>query len=177
MGAAYGKKYEIAQILLENGANANFKNELGQTSLHILSRGVSQGIYKGEEYKEIFDLLLKHGADINTQQNSGSTPLHSLTHWTRKPLETAFFEELLKAGANPNIQGYDGQTVLTKFLLDNLPSRYPLNKKIIKLLLDYGANPNIKNNNGKSAIDIAREQKLDDIVELLKNYKQKLPAQ
>jgi ankyrin repeat protein len=43
--------------------------------------------------------------------------------------------------------------------------------EVIKLLLDRGADVTVRDENGKTPIDIAKERKLIDIVEMLENHK------
>ncbi len=45
------------------------------------------------------------------------------------------------------------------------------NAKIIKLLLERGADLTIKDENGKIPIEIAKERKLTDIIEILEDHK------
>jgi ankyrin repeat protein len=43
--------------------------------------------------------------------------------------------------------------------------------KIIKLLLERGADAEMKDENGKTALDIAKERKLFDVVKIFEDYK------
>ena len=61
--ATEGNYYQLKQ-LLENGANANAKNENGYTALMNAA---------GMGNLEICQLLIKYGADINTKNNTGYT--------------------------------------------------------------------------------------------------------
>jgi len=63
-------KVEIARVLVEAGANVNFKNNEGSTALH------SAAFFC---YPEIVELLLDNGADKSIRNNSGSTALESVT--------------------------------------------------------------------------------------------------
>jgi hypothetical protein len=56
-----------ARILLENGANPNQKDAVGNTALHLAA--CTNNI-------EVITLLLTAGTDINSLDNSGRTPLH-----------------------------------------------------------------------------------------------------
>ena len=64
--AAYDHK-EIVELLIEEGANLNTKDEDGVTPLHDAVGSLSQ--------KEIIELLITNGADINAKTKRGSTPL------------------------------------------------------------------------------------------------------
>ena len=52
--------------MLEHGADANRRNDRGQTAL-------GGAAFKG--YEEIIDALLEHGADIDAGNGGGMTPL------------------------------------------------------------------------------------------------------
>ncbi|MBN8828087.1 MAG: ankyrin repeat domain-containing protein [Sphingobacteriia bacterium] len=61
--------FDLTETYLELGANPNFKNENGNTPLHI---AVDKGNYN------IVKLLLKYKAHINVKNDKGETPLHLL---------------------------------------------------------------------------------------------------
>jgi ankyrin repeat protein len=74
-------------MLLENGADANRRNDRGQTPLG----GVA---FKG--YEEIVALLLEHGADIDADNGGGMTPLMFAAMFGR----TKVVEQLQTHGAS-----------------------------------------------------------------------------
>jgi ankyrin repeat protein len=67
---------DVVKLLLDSGADANAKTDLGLTPLHFAT-----------EHKELAVLLLKRGADVNTKENSGVTPLHCAAIGRRKTQE------------------------------------------------------------------------------------------
>ena len=105
---------ERVDRLLEQGFDANIKNWLNQTPLHIAS---SKG------YLEIVNLLLKAGANINVQTEIGNTPLH-LASW-QGCLESVEF--LLEAGADTEIRNDKNEK----------PKDRAVNGVILKLFEDY----------------------------------------
>ncbi|NOY69111.1 MAG: DUF4124 domain-containing protein [Deltaproteobacteria bacterium] len=115
--AAWGHE-EISQILIENGANVNFRHaEYGITPLHqaVLKRSINT-----------IKLLLKYGANVNAQtsDSSGSvcikavrrtTPLHWALVYMGEPTSSCYPEcaeivkILIENGADPlikNLYGY-----------------------------------------------------------------------
>ena len=89
LNAALAKgELEIAEILLQNGANVNAVDLSGKSSLQ---RATEAG------HSTIVDLLLKHKADVNLQESKECwTPLH-VTAWTGK---LNICQLLLKHGAD-----------------------------------------------------------------------------
>lgn len=181
------------QLLLQNGANPNIRNNKGDTPLHQSS--INRTTDKCR-------LLLDYGANPNIQNNDGSTILHLVVH---NPLLYAEMNKALKAsrldfvrlligsGSNLDIQDNDGQTVLhlavckseieiIRLLLSskincniqNNRGESALylatkngNNEIAELLLSHGCNPNIKNNNGETVLQLAITNLNEEIVHLL----------
>lgn len=64
MGVCFKGYYDLAKLLVENGANVNVKNSMGGTAL----------IYAATFNKlEIAQLLLENGADKSVKDNRGGT--------------------------------------------------------------------------------------------------------
>ena len=72
---------EVAQVLLDhgansNGANPNAEDNQGETSLHrLLNRN-----YFREDHLDTVQLLLEHGANPNAKDKDGITPSHLTFH-------------------------------------------------------------------------------------------------
>ena len=90
---------DVAQLLLERGANPNLQDEGGFTPLH---GATSWG------HTAIAQLLLDRGANPNLQNKYGETPLQAAA----AEGHTAIARLLLERGANPNLQDEDGETPL-----------------------------------------------------------------
>ena len=103
--AALIGRVEIAQVLLDHGANVKLGTDGPETALHIVSRGE----YDSEEHGVgIARLLLEHGVDVNAQDKYLNTALH-LTAFNGKQDLTRL---LLSHGANPNAEREQGRTPL-----------------------------------------------------------------
>jgi ankyrin repeat protein len=85
---------DIAQLLLDHGANPDGQNEDGKTSLHFASQ---------YGHVTVAQLLLARGANVNAQAMNLQTPLHRAGS-----VEVA--KVLLEHGADLHIRGEGGQT-------------------------------------------------------------------
>jgi ankyrin repeat protein len=63
--------------VLEQGANVDMKDELGNTALHMAAAAGHTPIVKK---------LLENNANVNIQNNQGNTPLHQAT-WRNHPVQ------------------------------------------------------------------------------------------
>lgn len=124
----------VCQLLLQNGADPNFKNYNGDTYLMDLIKGPSpfNNLYSKITIEDqcrltakllpLAKLLLEKGADPNLQDNTGSTPflilIKSLLFLTdiflKEIAENVWIpliKLLLEAGADPTIPNSEGQTI------------------------------------------------------------------
>lgn len=56
---------DFAKILIDNGADINYKNRYDETALLVAAR---------EKHIEMCELLVENGADINVTDKEGNTP-------------------------------------------------------------------------------------------------------
>lgn len=99
--AAAECREEMARVLIERGANVNFKEESGgQSPLFISSHAGCEAVV---------EQLLQAGAEPNVVRFDGSTPLMTAAAIGYKSI----VESLLDAGANPNLSDTTGMTVLS----------------------------------------------------------------
>lgn len=96
----YGHK-EVAELLLNKGANINAVERRRRTPLHAAVRYNS--------HKELVELLLEKGANVNAVDNLDMTPLHFALKYDQEELVGL----LLKKGANVNAVDKKGRTPLS----------------------------------------------------------------
>ncbi len=112
--------------------------------------------------------LLDRGAAMEFRNaKTGITPLHMTTIWDYGEM-TAFREELLQAGANPNVPNAKGETPVMRALWHQPTT--PL-----KQLLEYGGDPYLKDKQGLNAIDRARRDGKTETAEFLEAYVRETP--
>lgn len=74
---------------------------------------------------------------------------------------------LLDKGANPNYQEPSGATAMM-YIAGNEKLDVAKRTEILKMFLAKGADKKLKDKKGRTALDIAKEYKLTDAVEILK---------
>merc|ERR1712038_73343 len=99
VAAANGHK-DIVQILLDNGANIDYQDNLGRTALMLAA---------GNGHKDIVQILLDNGANINQQNNYGETALTRAALNGKKDV----VQFLLDRGANTRLKTKYGDTACT----------------------------------------------------------------
>lgn len=177
--AAWEGQTEIAEILLEHGANVDAIETGGTTPL-------MQAITRG--WDDMVDLLLEAGADptvLNTyQQDALQGAIHAdRPDWVERlveagaklapnayghtPLMTAAagssldcIDYFVDQGADVNAKSQHGGTALTTAAITNQP-------KAVRALLENGADPSIADGNG-TAMEVAEKYGYLEIVEILK---------
>jgi len=95
--AAFLGKTEAAKILIDAGADLNYKNIDGSTALHTAA-----AFGKTEAAK----ILIDAGADLNCQNNAGATALHTAAFFCHVEI----VEALLEKGADKTLKNKAGQT-------------------------------------------------------------------
>src|SRR5271166_5816256 len=128
---------DVLQMLLENGANPNLRDNYGDTAL-IWASSYSNTDSNIETVK----ILLENGANPNLQCNNGYTALMIASSYSNTDSNIETVKILLENGANPNLQNNNGFTALS--LLPQVKDT-----KLIKEFVRYGADPKYLKNNNK----------------------------
>ncbi len=152
--AAAAFKHEIAQALIDRGADCSAKNRRGAEPLHYAA---DANIWNPASQAATIDCLIRAGADPNAADKNGARPLHRAVR-TRC---AAAVEALLAGGAEPRGRNKSGSTPLhlaaqnTGRGSSGTPLAIEQQRQIIGLLLRAGASPDDKDENGKAVRDAA----------------------
>lgn len=173
----------IAGLLIEAGADANVRDEQGETPLHAAVRR--------QKDDALIAQLVAGGADVSARDALGNTPLHTAAWWgkastvrtllrlgapvnarnTRSdtPLCVALQSEaaypgcdytlarvraMLEGGADVHAANELGRTALHEACEGYLQA-YHQGAELVRILLDAGANPNAQDAEGNSALHLA----------------------
>jgi hypothetical protein len=103
--AAAGFRFEMAQFLMDHGANPAVKNRRGAEPLHYAA---DSNIWNPAAQVATIECLVRAGANPNSPDKSGVTPIHRAVR-TRC---AAAVQALLLAGAKPELANKNGSTPL-----------------------------------------------------------------
>lgn len=187
--AAANNNYEIALLLLENGANANQETKVPPLNSTSIAFPCQEG------YLEMVKLLVDHGADVNLQGFRNFTPIRVAAQ--NGHLEIVKY--LAEHGADIDFKAMDGATPLehaaskghleiVTFLVEtganvnNIDAEgdFPLGEAakkgytaIIEVLINAGADLQIKDSSNRTAVEMAEAEGQTEAASLLKKHLQK----
>ncbi len=169
---------EIAQILVDAGADLNCKDEYGWQPVHHAA---------GKDYTGMLQILVKAGAIVNCKDGQGWQPIH----YAARDGHTGIVEILVKAGSDVNCNNdngvqpihhaaYYGHTAVIELLLqagasinakDSCKKQTPLiraairgHTQTVQLLLSKGADVEMQDSTGRRALHCAAEMRRVGIV-------------
>lgn len=149
-GAISNEHIEVAEYLLNAGANVAATSQLGWSSLYIATRNLDLAS---------MNLLINQGANPNQRTNSRASTAHVAA-------ENNFIgglELLIEAGSKVTHKDQDGYTPLHLAAQQNAAEAIPL-------LVNAGANPSERDKQGYSPLHYAAELgNIEAVVELLKH--------
>jgi ankyrin repeat protein len=153
------KDYEnVVSILISRGADVNFKGKDGKTPL----------MWAAGNSLENTKILLENGADVKAKADDGMNAfLQSTFGILSKKVSTDVMDLLLENGADINsaLTGKDasGWTALLFASING-------NIQLAEYLILKGANVNHTSNEGSTALSLARQEKYEALVSLLKGH-------
>ncbi|AGA67448.1 ankyrin repeat-containing protein [Brachyspira pilosicoli P43/6/78] len=121
--------FEIANFLIEQGADVNIKNKREYTPFIYL--GMGEGNFNNKSFQEyrikLAEVLLEKGADINAKDYNGYTSLMWACASSGSRFAEPYVKFLVEKGADINIEDNHGDTALD--IAENLKLR-----KIVSIL-------------------------------------------
>jgi ankyrin repeat protein len=153
------KDYEnVVSILISRGADVNFKGKDGRTPL----------MWAAGNSLETSKILLDNGADIKAKGDDGMNAfIQSAFGILSKKVDTKVMDLLIENGADVNsaLSGKDaaGWTALLFASVNG-------NIELADYLISQGANVNHTSNEGSTALSLARQEKYETLVSLLKEH-------
>jgi ankyrin repeat protein len=126
------RNQEVAQMLLERGADPNARYNDGRDTLYMALKGGHTGLVQ---------LLLKYGANPHTRGGDGETLLHVSSRMGDRKVA----QGLLELGADINSRDNEGRTPLQVALQKDENGywerlRQKGKEEVVQLLLEHGTN-------------------------------------
>ncbi|MFO7955892.1 MAG: ankyrin repeat domain-containing protein [Candidatus Brocadiia bacterium] len=186
LAAAERSDPEMVRLLIEHGADLHHVDAGGRTALHRVAGARDAD---PRQQVEILELLIARGLDPTAREEHGDLPLHGAAYAGNATV----VEFLLQRGVPVNATNYSGFTPLhhaaaygdveaVKVLIDagaafNAPTPWgatPLHRAAsmgrsdsARALLEAGADPTLMDNHGRAPIDMARERKYEELVQMM----------
>lgn len=145
-----GTRTSIASLLLQNGADVNATDSVGNTPIILAAAG---------NHTALVQLLLDNGANVNAKDKHNKAALGVAAYYGYcDPMEL-----LIAHNCDVNAQDEWGWSALMR-----AADRGHL--EAVKLLLAHNADVNAKSNEGNTALAWATDSGHDDVVALLKSH-------
>ena len=155
MMALMRKRFDVADFLIDHGADVNHKRPAQHTSDR--TRGQTPLWWAANHgHMALAKKLIDKGADVNTPDHHGGTPL--TTSASSGHLDMVKF--LVAEGANVHAQIYDGRKAFNLAVTNG-------RKRVAEYLLMVGNEPNETGSSGYTPLMIAAENNFMDLAKLL----------
>ena len=156
--ASKGRETTVT-LLLSKGARVNQTDRGGDSPLHCAAAYGNEAISA---------LLLSKGADINQANDNGTSPLHACSNRWVAAGHDAVVALLLSNGSKINNADNYGNTPLHEAAAHGEDA-------VVAMLLSNGADVEKVNNKGQKPIDVAKNQKIKDMLIAHMKMKQEQP--
>src|SRR6266849_5332770 len=145
--ATEGAHVDVAQMLIERGADLSAQNKYGNTPLHLaLQHG----------HVDVAQMLIERGADLSAQNGIGNTPLHLALQYGHVDVA----QMLIERGADVSAQNGNGNTPL------HLALQYG-HMEVAQMLIERGADVSAQNGNGNTPLHRASQGGHMDVAQML----------
>ncbi|KAG7214426.1 hypothetical protein INR49_006383 [Caranx melampygus] len=158
MGAVSVANYDLAKLLLDRGARANFSKDNWTVLMASCTAPASE-----DKVARCVELLLSRNADVHMTDRSQMTCLMLAA----REGYSKVINLLLSRGANINAQDVNGYTALS------IAAQCGREEAVLKLL-QLGADKTIRTKSGQSPVDLAHTFKHTQIVRILTSSPQAL---
>ena len=158
LACSYPGYEDVISLLISRDADVNFKGKGGKTAL----------MWAASNSYESTNLLLESDADVNAKAEDGMTAFIQAAFGVQsKKITTEVLDLLLEYGADVNaaLTGKDvsGWTALLFATLNE-------DNELVDYLIRQGAFVNHTSDEGQSALSLARQEKYQSLIQLLKKH-------
>ena len=143
---------DLVELLLDNHADPNIKENGGWTPIHLAALSGDQ---------DIVEMLLEHGVDLNIKDNGGKTPLHLAVVRNNQVI----VDMLLEHGVDLNIKENGGKTPLRIAIMNGCADTLKLIFESGKVSGDFNTDIN-----GLTPLNIAVIHGYKDVVKLILKF-------
>jgi len=150
---------ERAKFLIEKGADVNVENNSGWTPLAMAAYWALP--------VELVKFLVDKGADVNSRDSSGQTPLHLAVTSDYQGDNKEVIAFLISKGSDVNAKDNKDNTPLHIAIQGDRQGNH---RNIEEFLLQKGADVNARDSKGRTPLDLAKSEKCDAVINLLKEY-------
>jgi ankyrin repeat protein len=178
--AAFMGRKDVAELLIEKGAQVNAKTGIGRTPMHVVATKevaellIAQGAEVDAKtkdgdtpllraaldgHKEVAELLISKGARLDAKNDGGFTVLHGAAEWGWKDMA----ELLIAKGAQ--VEAKDKHFAWTPMHM----AAWRGQKDTAELLLEKGAQINARTTYGMTPLGIAIQDGQPEMAEFLKS--------